>query len=211
MLLSHLYKNTALLAVAAFIVMGIGLTSHHSELPASANTPTSTITVTAGTGTDKTWKANGVFSQTSSSGTNVYGFNSGNNSFLATSATMPSAKNNKTTQRGWFANTATNTLYGRISSVSLTQTANVAMVGYFNTSAITNIDTPSGTSLSAVVTGTGPYIHTWTPSAGANYQYFFLRNGGSVANAAVSQIVISFVPILSSIAITTPAPRRFLM
>jgi len=204
MLLNHLYKNTAAIAIAAFVVLGVGVSlSNNRAVEIEANSPTPTITISAGTGA--TWASTAAFTvKTNNGGTANYGFISDNITFNAGNVTMM-AKSSTVTSRGYFQNTSTNYIYGKISSIAVTASAGGAnLVMYLATTAMTNITTPSANTVTATVVGS---VYTFTPTS--DYKYFFLRNNSQSATATVSQVVVTIVPILSSIGLSGPSTTTY--
>jgi len=203
MLLSHLYKNTALFAVAVFIVMGVGLTSHPNE-SIQTQASASEVTLTMTMGKKMMWTSANATSYSFTSG-RAYTFSSGNLSWPNNSANATFPSGTTTTANGWIANTGATT-YGRINSIVLSLSASTNLDAWVSTTTpITDVANPTTIANTVKLTTTASTSFTITPTVGLNYKYFFFRSPTLGAAVNVTQIVVKFMPILSSIGITTAA------
>lgn len=207
-MLNHLYKSTAAVALAAFIILGVGLTTGNKpNVEATANTPTSALTLMPGT-TPNYWIASTTSISRPADGktqTYPYKFITGNLTVGTPAATQIKLNTGATGNlRGYLANVAAvggvNYDFATITSIvvdlQVATTPNIE--AWFNSTPMTNLATPGGTA--ATVTGTNPY--TITPTGGTPNAYFLLRNANTSTARNVKSVVINFVPKLASIALS---------
>jgi len=196
MLLSHLYKNTALFAVAAFIIMGVGLSSNqNANVPAEASAAADTITINYNSAV---FPGNGTatpFKVAPSGSSILYGFSSLYIGESGTSMTMLS-NNNSAKQGKLFNTTSLDKNYAKLLTITVVQTGTArSLTGCFGTTVEPTGNTSAKTAASTI---------TWDVSA-SSYTYFKIYNPNTTLTkiANVTSITITFYPILSSIAVTT--------
>jgi len=209
-MLNHLYKNTAAVAIAAFIVLSVGLTAtNKGATEVTANTPASVLTLVPGTDSATNyWIASSTSISRPADGktqTYPYKFITGNLTVGTPAATQIKLNTGATgSLRGYLANSAAassvNFEFATITSivVTLQAAATPNIEAWFKTTPMTNLDSPGGTA--ATVTGTNPY--TITPTGGTPSQYFLLRNANTSTARNVKSVAITFVPKLASVALS---------